>query len=204
MSLDFKIQVNSMKKNIFLISVFAVLIIAFSGCMDKNTPAANGTNSDNPKANIISGKDPAGISKIDSLPAGFDYVGNLSLSTEEIKSNYKAENVSGFLGGSEGLYEGSNNSDFTVDVIRFENKEDANNFISTYKSSFKPLREGSRFEEESFNGHSAVRITNYVTDAGKTAPRYSYIWNNENYALVVSGSTVDYSPVRQLAEATGY
>jgi len=49
-----------------------------------------------------------------------------------------------------------------------------------------------------------VRITDYVTDAGKSVPRYSYIWNNENYVLVASGSTVDNSLVRQLAEATGY
>ncbi len=177
-----------MKKNIALISVFAVLIIAFSGCVGNNTPAEN----------------VSGISKVKNLPAGFEFVGNPSLSIDEIKTNYKAENVSGILGGSEGLYKGSNNSDFYIDVIQLENKEAANNFISTYKSSFTPLKEGSRFAEESFNGHSAVRITNYVTEAGKTVPRYIYIWNNENYVLVVSGTTVDNSPVRQLAEATGY
>jgi hypothetical protein len=193
-----------MKKNIALIFVFAVLMIAFSGCMGNNTPLANGTNSDNPKANTISGEDASGISKIENLPAGFEYVGNLSLSADEIKSDYKAENVSGILGGSEGIYKGSNNSDYYIDVIQFESKEAANNFISVYKSTFKPLREGSRFAEESFNGHSAVRITDYVIDAGKDVPRYSYIWNNENYVLIVSGNTVDSSPVRQLAEATGY
>ena len=35
-----------MKKSIALISVFAVLMIAFSGCVGNNTPAANGTNSE--------------------------------------------------------------------------------------------------------------------------------------------------------------
>ncbi|MHB8100662.1 MAG: hypothetical protein ACYDEF_00400 [Methanosarcina sp.] len=193
-----------MKKSTALLSLFAVLMIAFSGCVGNNTPAANGTNSDNPKANVISGEDAAGISKIKNMSAGFEYVGNISLSTDVIKNNYNAENVSGILGGSEGFYKGSNNSDFYIDVIQFENKEAANNFISTYKSSFTPLKEGSRFAEESFNGHSAVRITDYVTDAGKSVPRYSYIWNNENYVLVASGSTVDNSLVRQLAEATGY
>ena len=177
-----------MKKNIALISMFAVLIIAFSGCVGKNTPAEKAS----------------GISKIENLPAGFEFTGNRSLSTDEIKTNYEAENVSGILGGSEGLYKGSNNSDFYIDVIQLENKEAANNFISTYKSSFTPLREGSRFAEESFNGHSAVRIINYVTDTGKTAPRYIYIWNNESYVLAVSGTTVDNSLVKQLAEATGY
>jgi hypothetical protein len=199
-----------MKKNITLISVFAILMIAFSGCVGNNTPAANstptanGTGSNNSKANVISGENISEISKIKNLPAGFEYVGNLSLSTDEIKNNYNVENVSGILGGSEGLYKGSNNSDFYVDVIQLENKEAANNFISTYKSSFPPLNGSSRFVEDSFNGHSAIRIIDSTFETGKTVPRYFYVWNNENYVLVVSGNTVDYSPIRQLAEATGY
>lgn len=193
-----------MKKTIALISVFVVLMVVFSGCVGNNTTAANGTNLDTPKASVISGEDAAGICKIKNLPAGFEYIGNLSLSTDEIKSNYKAENVSEILGGSEGLYNGSNNSDFYIDAIQLKNTQAASDFISAYKSSFKPLKEGSRFMEESFNGHSAVRMTNYITYAGKTTPRYSYIWNNENYVLAVYGSTVDSSLVRQLAEATEY
>ena len=193
-----------MKKSIALISVFAVLMIALSGCMGSNTPAANGTNSDNPKATVISDEDAVGMNKIKNLPIGFEYVGNLSLSKGDIKNNYKAENVSGILGGSEGLYKGSNNSDFYLDVIKFENIAATNDFILTYKFSFTPLKKNSRFVEDPFNGHSAVRITDYVIDAGKSVPRYTYIWNNENYVLVVSGSTVDSSLVRQLAEATGY
>jgi hypothetical protein len=198
-----------MKRNIALISVFAILMIAFSGCVGNtpaanSTPAANGTGSNNSKANLISGENISEISKIKNLPAGFEYVGNHSLSPDEIKINYNVGNVSGILGGSEGLYKGSNNSDFYVDVIQLEDKEAANNFISTYKSSFPQLNGSSRFVEDSFNGHSAIRITDYTFEAGKTVPRYLYVWNNENYVLVVSGNTVDYSPIRQLAEATGY
>jgi hypothetical protein len=198
-----------MKKNIALISAFAVLMIAFSGCVGNNTPAANGTGSngigpDNPKANAISGENASEISKIKNLPAGFEYVGSPSLSVDEIKTNYKAENVSGILGGSEGLYKSSNNTDLYIDVIQLENKEAANNFISAYKSSFPPLNNVSRFTEESFNGHSATRITDYITETAKIVPRYYYVWNNENYVRVVSGSTSDYSLVRQFAEATGY
>jgi hypothetical protein len=209
-----------MKKNIALISVFAVLMIAFSGCVGNNTPAANGTGVDNKtsvangtgsdisKANVISGENASEVSKIKNLPSGFEYVGSFSLSTNEIKSNYKAENVSGVLGGYEGLYKGSNNSsnnsDYYVDVIQFENKEAASNFISAYKSSFQPLNGSSPFVEESFNGHTATRITDYITEAGQTVPRYYYVWNSENYVLVVSGSTADNSLVKQLAEATGF
>jgi hypothetical protein len=189
-----------MKKSIALISVFAVLVIAFSGCVGNNTPAANGTNSSNSKANVISGESANEICKIKNLPAGFEFVGNLSLPTDEIKSSYKAENVSGILEGCEGLYKGSNNTDYVLDVIQFENKEAANKFISSYKSSLKPVN----VAEESFNGHSAVRATNHITIEGQSIPRYSYIWNNENYVLIVSGNTADSSPVKQLAEATGY
>ena len=78
-----------------------------------------------------------------------------------LKVNYNAENVSGIVGGSEGLYK-HNESDFYVDVIELKDNEAANNLITAYKSSFPPLTEGSRFAEESFNGHSAVRITDYV------------------------------------------
>lgn len=179
-------------------------MITLSGCICSNTPtAANGTNSDNPKATAISDEDAVGMNKIKNLPIGFEYVGNLSLSKGDIKNNYKAENVSGILGGSEGLYKGSNNSDFYLDVIKFENIADANDFIFTYKSSFTPLKKNSRFVEDPFNGHSALKIIDYVIDVGKSVPRYIYIWNNENYVLVISGSTVNSSLVRQLAEATG-
>lgn len=164
-----------MKKSIALISVLAILMIALSGCTGSNTPIANGTNSDNPKANAISDEDAVGMNKIKNLPIGFEYVGNLSLSIRDIKSNYKVENVSGILGGSEGLYKGSNESDFYLDVIQFENTEAAKNFILMYKSSFTPLKAGSRFVENPFNRHSAVRITDYVIDAGKSVPRYSSI-----------------------------
>ncbi len=193
-----------MKKNIALISIFAVLMIAFSGCVGNNNSTANSTGSDNPKTSSISGQNISEISKIKNLPAGFEYVGSPSLSVDDIKTTYNVSNVSGILGGSEGLYKGSNNTDFVVDVIKLENKEAASNFISAYKSSFTPLNNVSRFAEESINGHSVTRITDFTFEAEKTVPRYHYIWNNDNYVLVVSGSTSDMSLVRKLAEATGY
>lgn len=193
-----------MKKSIALISVFAVLMIAFSGCVDNNTPAVNGTDSDNPETNAISDEDVAGISTLETLPAGFEYIDTIPLSTDEIQNDYKAENVSGILEGSEGIYKDSNKTEYHIDVIGLEDKEAANNFITAYKSSFPPLSSGSRFTDESFNGHSAVNITEYITSGGQTVPRYSYIWSNENYTIRVFGNTAEGAPIRQLAEATGY
>ena len=192
-----------MKKSIALISVFAVLMIAFSGCVD-NSPAVNGTDSDNPETNPISDDDAAGVSTIENPPAGFEYIDTIPLSTDEINVTYEAENVTGILSGSEGIYRDSNNTDYYVDAIELENEEAANNLIDAYRSSFPPLSDGSRFTEVSFNGHSGVKITDYITSGGKSVPRYSYIWSNENYVIVVFGNTAEEAPVRQLAEATGY
>ena len=194
----------ALKRSITLISVFAVLMIAFSGCVDNNTPAANGTDSENPGVNVISAENTSGISTLETLPSGFKYVDTVPLSTDQIKSDYEAENVTGILEGSEGIYKGANETDYYIDVIKFEDKEAANNLITAYKSSFTPLSNVSRFTDESFNGHSAVKITDYVTSGGKTVPRYSYIWSNENYVIAVFGNTAEESSVRQLAEATGY
>ncbi|MCC4769934.1 hypothetical protein FXV91_06865 [Methanosarcina sp. DH2] len=193
-----------MKKSIALISVFAVLMIAFSGCVDNNPPAVNGTDSDNPEPNAISDEDTAGISTVEILPAGFEYIDTIQLSPDEVKSTYKAENVSGVLNVSEGIYKDSNETNYYIDVIELEDEEAANNFISAYKASFKPLSSGSRFTDESFNGHSAVKILNYITVGGKSVSRYTYIWNNENYVIVVFGNTAEEAPIRQLAEATRY
>ncbi|MDY9926555.1 hypothetical protein [Methanosarcina sp.] len=193
-----------MKKSIALISVFAVLMIAFSGCVDNNPPAVNGTDSDNPEPNAISDEDAAGISTLETLPAGFEYIDTIQLSPDEVKSTYNAENVSGVLNVSEGIYKDSNETNYYIDVIELEDEEVANDFISAYKASFKPLSSGSRFTDESFNGHSAVKILNYITVGGKSVSRYTYIWSNENYVIVVFGNTAEEAPIRQLAEATRY
>ena len=44
---------------------------------------------------------------LETLPAGFEYVDTLPLATDEIKSGYNAENASGVLSGSEGIYKDS-------------------------------------------------------------------------------------------------
>ena len=200
-------KIIALKKSITLISIFAVLMIAFSGCVDNNS-ADNGTTPENPEANMeakaISDANTSEVSTLETLPAGFEYVITLPLTTDEINSNYKTENVSGILEGSEGVYKGSNETDYYIDVIKLEDKEAANNFITTYKATFPPLNNVSRFTDESFNGHSAVKITDYVTSGGKSAARYTYIWSNENYVIVVFGNSEEEAYVRKLAEATGY
>lgn len=209
----------AMKRSIALISIFAVLTIALSGCLGSNSPATNQTesngpavnqtntsvnqNTGNPEPKAITDENASEISTLETVPAGFNYTGNIPLTVDEIKTNYEAENVSGIVGGSEGLYE-ANGTDFYVDVIELENQEDANNLINTYKASFPALNQGSRFTEETINGRNVTRIMDLVTSNGKAEPRYSYIWNNENFAIIVFGNTPDASIVKQLAVATEY
>jgi len=170
-----------------------------------NKTSVSGTDSSNSgsSTNTNSAESAADISKLENLPAGFKYVGSISLNADDIKIDYNAENVSEVVGGSEGMYK-YNESDFYMDVIELENSEATTNLINAYKSSFKPLTEGSRFVEESFNGHPAVRIADYVTAEGTEIPRYTYIWSSGNNVFVVTGNTADDSLVKQLAEATGY
>lgn len=170
-----------------------------------NKPSVSGTDSSNSgsSTNTNSAENATDISKLENLPSGFEYVGSFPLNAADIKIDYNAENVSEVVGGSEGMYK-YNESDFYMDVIELENSEATTNLIDAYKSSFKPLTEGSRFVEESFNGHSAVRIADYVTAGGTEVPRYTYIWSNGNNVFVVTGNTADNSLVKQLAEATGY
>lgn len=222
---DFKFKVNFMKKSvamkrsIALISIFAVLTIALSGCLGSNSPATNQTesnapvvnqttsvnqnNTGNPEPKEITDENASEISTLETVPAGFNYTGTIPLTNDEIKTSYKAENVSGIVGGSEGLYE-ANGTDYYVDVIELENQEAANDLITTYKASFPALKEGSRFTEESINGRNVTRITDVITSGGKAEPRYSYIWNNENFVIIVFGNAPDASMVKQLAVATEY
>jgi len=195
-----------MKKSMALLSVLAVLMMAFSGCVDGNDPAANGTETASPETNANASVDmgTADMSTVDPVPSGFEYLASLPLSVADIKQDYEADNVSGILGGSEGMYKHSDGADFYIDVIEFEDSSAAEALIFEYKSSFSQLRVGSRFVEESFNGHFATKITEYVTAGGEQVPRYSYIWQHENYVFVVYGNTEDSSLIKNLAVATGY
>lgn len=193
-----------MKKSMALLSVLAVLMMAFSGCVDGNDPAANGTETASPETNASVDMGTADMSSVDPVPSGFEYLATLPLSVADIKQDYEADNVSGILGGSEGMYKYSDGTDFYVDVIELEDSSAAEDLIFEYKSSFSQLRVGSRFVEESFNGHFATKITEYSTTGGEQVPRYSYIWQHENYVFVVYGNTEDSSLIKSLAEATGY
>ncbi|MDD4749515.1 MAG: hypothetical protein PHD26_06245, partial [Methanosarcinaceae archaeon] len=207
----------AMKKSISLIAVLALLTLAFSGCVGEQAQQENGTTEpESPEletpavANPETPEDPEDSETvlmkegaIKELPSKFAYLATLPESVDELKAEYKAENVSGILNGSKSLYKYSNKTDFYVDVLECESGEAADALILAYKSSFKPLRVGDRFVEESFNGHFATKITTYITNGGEQVPRYTYIWKNENFVFVVRGNTENTALTMKLAEATG-
>ena len=193
-----------MKKNIFLIAILMVLALSFSGCVEDPGPQGNVTDLENPAENESEETVFSETGAVLNLPSGFEYLATLSpMSVDEIKKEYESENVSGIIGGTKSLYKYSDGTDFYVNVIEFENGDAADELVFSYKSSFKPLRIGSRFVEESFNGHFATKITDYVTNGGEDVARYTYIWKNENSVFVVHGNTDNAALIIGLAEATG-
>ncbi|WP_406655687.1 hypothetical protein V7O62_07830 [Methanolobus sp. ZRKC2] len=193
-----------MVNKLILVSVLIVLVLCVSGCTDEQTPEsgqenANTTNDGN--SSDITEMSSEDLAVIADLPEGYEYLGSPSLTAEDVQEDYV--NSSGVVAAAEGLYK-VDSVDLYVDVIEFESPELAEEFVSDYISSFDELPSGTRFEEDSFNGHSVTRIKTYATVGGEDVARYTYVWSNENFVFVVGGATDDYSIVRTLAEATGY
>ena len=193
-----------MVNKLILVSVLIMMMLLVSGCTDEQNPDSGqeiidtveaGNNTD------IAEMSADDLTIIAALPEGYEYLGAPSLTVEDVWEEYV--NISGIVAASEGLYK-KGDVDLYVDVIEMESPELAEEFVSEYMSGFKELPSGSRFEEDSFNGHSATRIKTYSTVGGEQVARYTYIWSNENFVFVVGGATDDYSIVRTLAEATGY
>jgi hypothetical protein len=183
-----------MNKRIMLVSILAILIIAVSGCTDPdNTPPV--TIPEEVEASA------ADLIVLKNVPDGFEYLGAPPTTIDEIKREYV--DFPGIVDAAEGIYQ---SDDFEVSIIvsECEDKTSAEEMLDQYKSGFSELPSGTRFAEESFNGHSATRIKDYGTFNGDQAARYTYAWNNESFVFIVEGNSDDYASTRMIAEATGY
>ncbi len=178
-----------MNTRLLIITAVAVLMVAFSGCIDPDTP--DDTSNGELGLNAV---------MIENVPEGFEYVGMHSLSIDDIT---EYANTSGFVDASEGIYK-ADSTDLYVKAIQFETSSDAEDFIYEYKTGLSPIAVGEQFVEESFNDHFATRIMKYVFWGGEQVPRYSYIWKNENFVFMVEGNGNTPASTRTLAEATGF
>ena len=130
--------------------------------------------------------------------SGYEYIGMHTI------SDYN--DLSGkIINSSEIIY--LDNDDFNVylQIIELKSKAATVEFISNYKSQYKPLVNDNRFNELFFNGHNATRITSYTyRDGGIQVPIYQIIWNNDSNVFIVKSNSDLESSAMNLAIATGY
>ncbi len=192
-----------MVNKLVLVSALIIMMLFVSGCTDEQNPDSGQENNvtdvgENADITEMSAED---LATVDDLPESYEYLGAPTLTVEEVQREYV--NSSGITDASEGFYK-ADSVDLYIDVIELESPEIAEEFVSEYRSGFRELASGTRFTEESFNDHSAVRIKTYSTVGGEDVPRYTYIWSNDRFVFVVGGATEDYTMLSTIAEATGY
>ncbi|WP_292468144.1 hypothetical protein [Methanolobus sp.] len=195
-----------MIKKVFLVLIISILMLSISGCTDKaikETPAETDLTTNTSEIHTIP-DDSGSLSLVpaDNLPESYEFLGSRELSIEKIEGEYIS--VPGIIDGSEGLYTYLDSTDVYVDVIEMNSSVSAEEFIAEFKAGFREYPDGGRFTEVSFNGHSAVRILEYILIDTNDVKRYTYIWNNDKFVFVVGGATDDYAVLSNLAEATGY
>ncbi|MBP1910051.1 hypothetical protein [Methanolobus bombayensis] len=200
-------------KKIILVLILSILMLSISGCTDEfveETPATDVQDLENASGStdMMSVDTIAGSSSIvdlvptENLPENYELLGTHELSADEIGADYVE--IEGIVEGLEGLYLYSESTDVQLEVIETNSAENAEEFITTYKSEFSNLRVGDRFTNVSVNGHNAVQILDYVTVGSEDVKRYALIWSNGKFVFVVDGATEDIDVLLTLAESTGY
>ncbi len=124
-----------------------------------------------------------------NLPVGFTYMG-----THE--TSVSIGGVS--LVATEGVYRNAG-EDVYIQVVRNDRPEA---LITQYKKQYKDVNYNP-FEDISFNGHEATKVTDYTVIDGKQSPRYTVVWAKEKNMIIV-GSSGNPQTVIALATATGY
>ncbi|MDA0524775.1 hypothetical protein [Methanococcoides alaskense] len=178
---------------LLMIPFLALLLVAVSGCTDPAEPTGPAVDG------VVLSVD--GV-VLETVPEGFEYLGAHDVEADDIRVDYV--DVEGILNASEAFYN-LDSADYWIMGVEMDSVESAENFITQYKAGFGSLAVGNRFAEVPFNEHDATVITKYITAGGEyNVPRYSYVWNNENFVFLVKGNTDDAEVVLNLAKATGF
>lgn len=167
-----------------------VLVVAAAGCTNK--PANSGST-----LSLLPTKD---------LPEGMKYIGSpddRSVLSSIARDYGNFSSVGKIVEASQGYYQNEDNIDFNIIVMKFSDKPAASSFVSEFRSGYQEFQYESRFLEESFNEHKALRITYYAVVRGNDEPRYLYIWSNGYLVFIVRGTTGDASLMLSLAKSTG-
>jgi len=169
-----------MSNKFVLLSILLVTAVFISGCIfDKNK--------ETPVNKIGSDIIPAA-----GLPPGFTYMG-----THDAKLDIGGSSVN----ATEGVYR-NGGDDMYIQVIQNDKPE---TLLAQYKLQLKQQYKSdyNPFEDISFNGHNATKVTDYTTVKGEQKARYSVMWTNETFMILV-GSSFDPQVVSALATATGH
>lgn len=186
-----------MKKQLGLVLIFVVLFMGFSGCIFKGNE-----NTTTPSSGQVAPvKSVSELVTLNSVPSGFEYLGNKSLTADDVSNDYaKAENV---VEAVEGIYK-NETLDYYVAAIKFSDAASAESFIMNYKGAFKVLQNNETFQQVELNGHAATRALSYSTVGGQQVPRYKYFWNAESIVVIIEGNSDDPAVGLDFATATGY
>ncbi|MBU4372941.1 MAG: hypothetical protein KKD69_04790 [Euryarchaeota archaeon] len=169
-----------MSKKFIWMPVLLIITVLISGCIfDKDS----GTTP-HVKLDLI---------PTTNLPVGFTYMGVHEVSFDINNSSMNA---------TEGVYRYNNKDDVYILVIKSDNPGALMNqyklqLKKQFKTDFNP------FEEISFNGHKATKVTDYSIVNGQQKPNYAIIWAAGKAMILVSSSTADARTVIALATATG-
>jgi len=169
-----------MPNKYLLISILIITSVFLSGCIFDNN--------DN-KQNQTIGPD---FIPRTNLPPGFSFMGvhDTTMDIANITFN-----------GFEGVYR-YGRDDIYIVAIKNENPE---TLLTQYKADLRKQFKSdyNPFEEISINGHAATKIIDAIIVNGNQQMRYSIIWVNKGYLILV-GSFADIITVESLASATGY
>ncbi|HIH44235.1 MAG TPA: hypothetical protein HA257_03895 [Candidatus Methanoperedenaceae archaeon] len=166
------------------------LILAVSGCNEQQKSAES----------------TAAQLPVKDLPGSIKYIGSPSYESvmSSIARDYGNFSSAGkIVNASQGFYQNKGSIDFNIIVMKFQDKPAAASFVEEFRSGYQEFPYESRFLEESFNGHSALRIKYYAIERGRDEPRYLYIWSNGYLVFLVRGTSDDASLMLSLAKSTG-
>ncbi|MCL2142378.1 MAG: DUF4367 domain-containing protein [Methanimicrococcus sp.] len=157
---------------------------------ENSSSAGNGSSgSSNVMANPIFHPD---LTLVDSIPASLTF-----LSTVTVKSHGQNIGITDALYGYQGIYLYNDDNAFLT-IYNTNSSQEARDYLQMMQTSHaQTYGSNSKVETVQINGHDAVLLTTSEMPNGQ----YILAWTVDQMIVVVNGP-VDYSLIRELAEAS--